>query len=731
MTLADIQNLLVSEKCWNATDIFLSAGKQPSYRINGKIEIDFSVEPVPAQVIDELRNTLLQLQNDPEKNEHYRQCGDCDTALQFDSYRFRVNFYESVYGPSAVFRPIKNAEMLNMKQMNMPEELLMEYAAMPRGLILITGATGSGKSTTMAALIQTINKTRPCHILTLEDPIEYLYNDDRAVISQREIKSNGFASALRAALRENPDVIVVGEMRDPETASAAISAALTGHLVISTLHTSDSISTVERIINMFPEEQQQHIAESLSISLNGILSQILLPHANEKSVIPVFESLVATPSVKKLIRELDYNGLHEHLRRDEKSGSISLLRALFQMTKKHLITKETALNATPDSGELAALFKGIERGEDTFRNETGSGQSGIIGDMTSLLTQVVLNGASDMILSVGAAPMMRIDGKLVPITNIVLTDTDIQKLLFSILDRRRRVELEEKRELDLALSIALRVSPQEPEKNCRFRFNAFFQRGSIGVVARVINAEIPLPSALMLPPALIGLTRKKQGLILVTGPTGSGKSTTLASLIQLINMRDNSHIITIEDPIEYVYKNEQSVIEQRELHSDTLSFVDGLKYALRQDPDVILIGEMRDLETISAALTAAETGHLVFATLHTNSAPQTIDRIVDSYPENQQNQIRLQLAAVLLGVVSQRLCPRKDGNGRIAVFEVMTGTSGVRSLIREGKTHQLPTVLDTSRKDGMIQMNRALELLVEQGLIDHEEIYKMSQDYRQ
>ena len=250
------------------------------------------------------------------------------------------------------------------------------------------------------------------------------------------------------------------------------------------------------------------------------------------------------------------------------------------------------------------------------------------------------------------------------------------------------------------------------------------------MVARVIRSQIPTPESLNIPSILQTLISKKQGLILITGPTVSGKTTTLCSLIDQINRTRSAKIITIEDPIEYVHKNHYSVIEQRELHADTLDFASALKYALRQDPDVIMVGEMRDLETISSVLTAAETGHLVFATIHTNSAPQTIDRIVDSFPSHQQNQIRLQLAGVLLAVVSQRLLPLTKGEGRVGAFEVMVGTPPVQALIRDGKTFRLQSVIETSFKDGMITMEKAIRNLHKEGLVGEECLSFFQADYK-
>ena len=320
-------------------------------------------------------------------------------------------------------------------------------------------------------------------------------------------------------------------------------------------------------------------------------------------------------------------------------------------------------------------------------------------------------GASDIHITVGLPPMIRMHGLVKPLKEDMspLTPPDIKRLLYEILSEDQQKRLESEKELDISYGIS---------GVGRFRVNVYYQRGSLGAALRTIPMEIPKLETLGLPvEPLRALARKPRGFILVTGPTGSGKSTTLASLIDIINEERQCHIMTIEDPIEYLHKHKNSIINQRELGQDTLSFANALKHVLRQDPDVILVGEMRDLETIAMAITAAETGHLVFSTLHTSSAPQTIDRIIDVFPPYQQQQIRIQLSEVIEGVVAQQLLLRSDGQGRVVATEIMMATPAVRNLIREGKSHQLTTVIQTSLKEGMRTMDYSLSELYGDGKI--------------
>jgi twitching motility protein PilT len=320
--------------------------------------------------------------------------------------------------------------------------------------------------------------------------------------------------------------------------------------------------------------------------------------------------------------------------------------------------------------------------------------------------------ATDLLLTVGAPPLMRIDGLMTPVDGAaVLTAQDTERILSELLGPDLRARLEQDREVDFSFGWLDRA---------RLRANAFHQRGALSLSLRIIPYEIPTMEELNLPAVCNRLVQLPQGLILVTGPTGAGKSTTLASMLDWINTNHAVHIITIEDPIEYVHRNKRSAIDQREVGIDTKSFERGLRAAFREDPDVLLVGEMRDNETIRAALTLAETGHLVFATLHTNDAAQTVDRIVDVFPAEQQAQIRVQLGGSLEAIISQRLVPKRTG-GMVAAFEVLVATHAARNIIRDGRSNQLRNVVMTSTENGMQTLEMALTRLVADGVVDHEE----------
>ena len=336
-----------------------------------------------------------------------------------------------------------------------------------------------------------------------------------------------------------------------------------------------------------------------------------------------------------------------------------------------------------------------------------------------LLKIAVQKRASDLHLTVGLPPQLRVDGILIPVSQSPLSEEESRDLAFQMLQPDQIARFEKEKELDTSYSV---------KGMSRFRVNLFYQRGSIATAIRVIPFEIPSLRELGLPPIIEDFANRPHGLIIVSGPTGCGKSTTLAAMIESINARRNCHIISVEDPIEYLHRHKKSTVNQREMGVDTTAFGEALKHVVREDPDVIMIGEMRDLETMSAALTLSETGHLVLTTLHTSDAVHAIQRIVDVFPPHHQNQIRIQLSLVLVGIVVQLLVPRASGQGRVAACEVMAATPSVGNLIRENQLQQLRSALQTGRKSGMCTMNHSFAELFENGLVSWEEIARRSSD---
>ncbi|MCR5215548.1 MAG: type IV pilus twitching motility protein PilT [Lachnospiraceae bacterium] len=328
-------------------------------------------------------------------------------------------------------------------------------------------------------------------------------------------------------------------------------------------------------------------------------------------------------------------------------------------------------------------------------------------------------GASDVHITIGLPPMMRLHGELMAMGFPRLMPDDTREIVYSMMNEKQRTSFEETGDHDFAFAI--------PSLG-RYRVNAFRQRNAVACVMRAISTKIPTPDQLGIPEQVVELYSRKRGLVLVTGPTGSGKSTTLASILDVVNQNRRSHIITMEDPIEYLHSHKKCVVNQREMGADSYTYATALRSALREDPDVILVGEMRDLETISTAITAAETGHLVFSTLHTIGAAATVDRIIDVFPPHQQDQIRVQLGMVLVAVISQQLIPTVDGKGRRAAFEVMLSNPAINNSIREGKTYQIPTYMQTNKAGGMLTMDDSIYALYQEGEISKSDAVEFSQD---
>jgi len=373
-------------------------------------------------------------------------------------------------------------------------------------------------------------------------------------------------------------------------------------------------------------------------------------------------------------------------------------------------TSFEVIPAVADRNELmraiAMIYGAVDGDTPEFGTNVVVGEEQLDDELhiNDLLDLVIQWGGSDLHLASGSPPVIRVNGDLRPVTELpIFNGSQIRQMVFSILTQKQREKFENELELDTSYALPGRG---------RFRVNVFVQRDSVGCVMRAIPYDIVDFERLGIAPAVQGWAHLPRGLVLVTGPTGSGKSTTLASLIDIVNRERSVHIMTVEDPIEFLHQHKRSLINQREVGEDTHSFAAALKHVLRQDPDVILVGEMRDLETISTALTAAETGHLVFATLHTQDAPQSIDRVIDVFPAHQQQQVRVQLASALQGICTQQLLPTVDGQGRAVACEVMVATPAIRNLIREGKTHQIYSMLQAGGRYGMVTMDMSLAQLV-------------------
>lgn len=700
-----IDKLLTAMEKMQASDLFLHTDKPPAMRIKGDVR-RLDVPPTPRAEMQEFLKRVVR----PAALERYERIGDLDVGYSVGGMRFRLNIHRQQGMDGIVARALPVGS-LEFGELDLPTTLT-HLAEKPRGLLLVTGSTGSGKSTTLAAIVHHINNHRKCHVVTIEDPIEFVHQDIKARITQREVGADtqDFHTALRHVVRESPDVILIGEIRDVETMGVAMSAALTGHLVLATLHTIDAAQSLQRIIGLYPEHLRAQACLDLSLCLEGIVSMRLLPRTDQQGRIPAVEMLSATPAISRLIREQRVEEILDLMKSSDDPHLQTFNDALLDLHRKKLIDFETAVLSSSNPDEFRLAAQGMETGVDAFRQNSALKDVSSF-DMKTLLNLCIKHGASDLHLSVGRPPIYRILGSLHRLPTQPLTSADMRSLLFSILSNRQRSMFELEKEIDFSLAI---------DSGVRFRVNAYYQKGQMAVALRTIPSRIPAPEELGLPEIVMHLADRPHGLLLVVGPTGSGKTTTLACMIDRINQSRSCHIITVEDPIEYNHQSAKASVDQREVNADTHSFSNALKYVLRQDPDVILVGEMRDLETISAALTAAETGHLVLATLHTNDASQTMDRIIDVFPPHQQSQVRAMLASSLLGVVSQRLLPRADGSGRVAGFEILLGTPAVRNIVRDGKTHQLINVMETSIRDGMTTMDRSVAQLYRQNVISYD-----------
>ena len=689
----------------------------------------------------------------------------------------RVSVLPTVFGEKAVLRimaatsHLDHADHFGMDEYSY--NLFRPLLDYPNGIIYITGPTGSGKSTTLYMVLDYLSG-RQVNISTIEDPVE----KNLSGINQTQVNPTAgltFDVGLRALMRQDPDIIMVGETRDSETASISVRSAITGHLVFSTLHTNDAASSIVRLIDMGVEPYL--VANSMVGTVAQRLMRRICPECGQEveateeecrllgaapgtkikkahgctqcnftgysGRIAVHEILTVDSTVRKMITDgasmdeiQDYAVRHQgmHLLRDSAIEKVlQQVTTIEELRKVAYYSDEPAAQAgktsvpaaaqsvapqpaAPQTVQMTEILHPVaaQVKEDPFAD---------VGAATVHVEDIILrareSGCSDIHITAAKPLMIRINGALQE-TKEQYSKEQITAMLLEMCDADQRAQLAAGNDLDFAV--------QTRDGN-RQRVNIFRDMGALAATIRLLNSHIPTLESLGLPMVLGEIVKQPRGLILVTGPTGSGKSTTLAAMIDSINATRPDHIITIEDPVEYVYEKKQSLIHQREVGRDVTSFAAALRSALREDPDIILVGEMRDYETISAALTAAETGHLVLSTLHTTGAAQTIDRIIDACPNGSQNQVRTQLAGVLNAVVTQCLIPKIEG-GRIAATEILIGTDAVANMIRENKCHQMNTAMQAGAALGMHTLNRDLMSLVQRGVISMEQARKYTNDKR-
>jgi twitching motility protein PilT len=715
-SLSLLDRMLVAVSRAEADDLLVSASRVPYVKRLGKMS------PLSQTVLsgDQIR-AMLYPQLSMAQIKDLEALKDVDFSYEVKSrgLRFRAHVFGQMTGISAVFRIVKNV-IPNIETLGLPP-VVTTFGAIKNGLVLVGGPTGSGKSTTLAALIDYINRTSARHIITLEDPIEVVHTRKQCLINQREAGTHtrSFASALRSTLREDPDVLLVGEMRDLETISFAVTAAETGHLVFGTVHTVSADTTVDRLINAFPPPQQPQVRSMLAESLRAVVCQHLVRRKDGKGRAIAAEIMINNDAISNMIRKGKTFQLPSVVATSRDIGMQSMDSELVRMAKDGTIDFDEGLMKAIDKKayEAGVTGKPPEAGKSPDKAAVSlPGRALVLGmaRLDSFLRLVVEQQASDLHFHAGNVPIIRHDGDLVNLPFRSLSADETRRFLLEIMTPEQREAFEREQELDFAYVI---------EGLARFRVNAFTQSRGPGAVFRIIPSRLPTVDELKLPGVLKKLGTGTNGLVLVTGPTGSGKTTTLAAIINEINATSRRHVITVEDPIEFVHVPQQSVVTQRQVGLHTETFASALRSALRESPDVLVVGEMRDFETVSLALSAAETGVLVFGTLHTNSAAKAVDRIIDVCPDEIREQVRGVLSVLLKGVVAQHLCRRASGEGRIAALEILMQTYAISNMIRENKIHQIDGYLQSAEHagTGMQALDTCLYGYVKEGIITRDE----------
>ena len=694
------------------SDLHLAVGVPPMLRMHGDL--------MPIKFRDlgdaELEGYITEVLK-PSQIKVLREGNDLDFSyVSAEGGRFRVNVFRKETGIGAAFRAIPT-QMPSIDQLGLPP-IVRKLCDYHQGMILVTGSTGTGKTTTLAAMIDYLNSTRSLNIISLEDPIEFVHRSKSSQVIQRELGTHlpSFAEGVRAAMREDPDVILVGEMRDAETITMAMTAAETGHLVLGTLHTTSATKTIDRIIDALPTEEREQTKTFLASSLIAVITQVLLKTPDQRGRRAICEVMVLTKAIGKLIMTDQSHQIPSQLQMGKEHGMQLLDQALARGDPGEGSRSRAGVQLRDRQAPIPALRHRYERRAGAARRAR-RGEPDAMPAIDPYLTQVLERDGSDLHFLAGDPARVRQYGELKPLSAEPLAPEMVKKTLYEIMPKLSVERFEAKDGTDFAYAMP---------GVARFRVNVMRHLNGMGAVFRAIPSKAKTADELKLPNAVRDLSKVNNGLILVTGKTGSGKSTTLAALIDDINTREKGHILTIEDPIEFVHLRKNCLISQREIGVHAGSFSSALLSALREDPDVILVGELRDLETMSIAVTAAEMGILVMGTLHTNGAAATVDRLVNAFPADKQPHVRTMLSTSLRGVVSQQLIPKADKKGRVAALEILINTPAIANLIRQGKMDQLENGMQTGSASGMRLMDSAIQALLDQRLISGNDAYKKS-----
>ncbi|HEX2677237.1 MAG TPA: ATPase, T2SS/T4P/T4SS family, partial [Polyangiales bacterium] len=565
-----IEQMLAAMESWGASDLLVCPGKAPAVRLHGSV-VALEVPATPEEELD--RFVKVALGERRLAKVHSEGSAEVSFGLPGGA-RFRLSVSRQLGGLHLFARALPRAERA-LDELGLPATLA-SLTERNRGLLLIAGGPGSGKSTTLTALVRHVLTNRPVHVTTLEDPIETLHDDGRGRVSQREIGTDiqSYADGVQRALQEGSDVVAIGALGSHETARAALDAALSGQLVLAAIDASDACRALSRVIGLFPEVERRRAATDLGSTLIGVAALRLLPRQDGSGRVPAVEVLNSSHEVVRLIAEQDWSTLDEVIAQDQVPGIQGFDAALEGLCRKGLVSPEVGVSHSTNVEGFVRRLRGSAVHSAELSRYVGV-------DVQTLLALVTKRGASDLHLSVGRPPILRVDGRLEVQNTPSITASDLAALMRSITSSQQRAHLDAEKELDFSFGTT---------DGKRFRVNAYHERGNLAIAFRAITSRIPDAESLGLPAAILRMAEEPHGLILVVGPTGAGKTTTLACLTDRINHTRPCHIITIEDPIEYVHKSDRATIHQREVGADTETFARALKYILRQDPDVVLIG---------------------------------------------------------------------------------------------------------------------------------------------